>query len=77
MKNVSIYTTTTCTYCKQAKDLFKEKGIQYNEYDVGADAEKRKEMIEKTGQMGVPVITIGDDVMVGFDRVAVLEALGM
>ncbi len=77
MKNVSIYTTTTCTYCKQAKELFKEKNIKYNEYDVGADADKRKEMIEKTGQLGVPVITIDDEVMVGFDRAAVLEALGM
>jgi len=77
MKTVSIYTTDTCTYCKQAKELFKEKGIEYNEYNVGHDADKRKEMIDKTGQMGVPVIQIGDDVMVGFDRTAVLEALGM
>jgi glutaredoxin 3 len=77
MKNVSIYTTATCTYCKHAKELFKEHNIAYNEYDVGADAEKRKEMIDMTGQMGVPVIKIDDEIMVGFDKTAVLEALGI
>ena len=75
MKKVAIYTTPTCTYCKQAKALFAEKGIAYEEYDVAADAGKRAEMIEKSGQMGVPVITVDDDIMVGFDHDALLESL--
>ena len=68
MKNVTIYTTQTCGYCKMAKDYFAEQGISYAEYNVGTDLEKRKEMIEKSGQMGVPVITIDDEVVVGFDK---------
>jgi len=51
-----------------AKDFFVEKGIQYTEYDVAADLEKRKEMIEKSGQMGVPVIFVDDKMTVGFDK---------
>ena len=77
MKNVSIYSTATCTYCKQAKDLLTEKGIAYSEYDVGTDLEKRKEMITLTGQMGVPVIKVGDEVMVGFSKEQLLKALGI
>ena len=68
MKNVTIYTTQTCGYCKMAKDYFAEQGVSYAEYNVGTDLEKRKEMIEKSGQMGVPVITIDDEVVVGFDK---------
>jgi glutaredoxin 3 len=77
MKKVSIYSTATCTYCKHAKELFKEKGIAYEEFDVGTDAAKRKEMVDLTGQLGVPVIRIDDNVMVGFDQEAVLKALDL
>lgn len=77
MKKVSIYSTVTCTYCKHAKEFFKEKGIAYDEYDVGADPEKRKEMVDLTGQLGVPVIRIDDSIMVGFDQNAVSKALGL
>ena len=68
MQNVTIYTTPTCHFCKLAKDFFAEKNIQYTYYDVSTDAQKREEMIQLTGQLGVPVIKIGDDIMVGFDR---------
>ncbi len=77
MKNVTIYSTPTCTYCHQAKDFFREKGVEFNEYDVAADTEKRQEMVEKSGQMGVPVIVIGEDMIVGFDRNKVAELLGL
>ncbi len=77
MKNVSIYTTDTCTYCKMAKELFNEHKIKYNEYNVGTDTEKRQEMIEKSGQMGVPVIVVDDEVMVGFDADTLKQALGV
>ena len=58
----------SCHYCQLAKDYFNEKGISFTEYDVMADPDKRREAQEKSGgQMGVPVIVIGEEVMVGFD----------
>lgn len=69
MKKVEIYSTPTCTYCNHAKAFFKEKGIEYTEYNVAADASKRQEMVDKTGQLGVPVIIIGmHDPIIGFDQ---------
>ena len=75
MKNVIIYSTPTCTYCNAAKDFFKEKGVAYVEYNVASDLERRKEMIDKTGQMGVPVIMIGGEAIVGFDQDKIVELL--
>ncbi len=68
MKKVTIYTTPTCQYCEKAKNYMKEHDIDYKEYDVSSDSKRRKEMIEKSGQMGVPVIVLGDDMMVGFEE---------
>ena len=76
-KKVSIYSTPTCHYCNEAKAFFKENKIAYDAYDVAGDLAKRKEMIEKSGQMGVPVIVIGDELIVGFDKPRVAEALGL
>ena len=76
-KSVTIYSTPTCHFCKMAKDFFAEKGVEYTGYDVGSDAEKREEMIKMTGQLGVPVIVIGGDVMVGFDRQKIADKLGI
>ena len=77
MHNVAIYTTPTCHYCKMAKAFFQEKGIEYKEYDVLADMAKREEMVTKSGQMGVPVITVGDELVVGFDQAKLSELLGL
>lgn len=77
MKKVNIYSTPTCTYCNMAKDFFKEKGVEYTEFNVATDMEKRKEMVEKSGQMGVPVIDIEGELTVGFDREAISKALGL
>lgn len=77
MKTVNIYTTPSCTYCKMAKEFFKEKGIEYHEFDVAADPERRSHMIDLTGQLGVPVIEIGDAIVVGFNRPKVAELLGV
>jgi len=77
MKPVTIYTTPTCHFCKLAKEFFAEKNVEYTAYDVSTDAEKREEMIQMTGQLGVPVIKIGDDLMVGFDREKVAAKLGI
>lgn len=51
-----------------AKEFFQKNNVEYQEFNVGTDLEKRKEMIEKSGQMGVPVIMVGDDVIVGFNK---------
>ncbi len=75
MKKVVIYSTPTCVYCELAKEFFKEKGIDYTEHDVSVDTEKRQEMVEKSGQMGVPVILIGEEMIIGFDKDRVLEIL--
>lgn len=75
--HVTMYSTPTCHFCHAAKEFFKENNIQYDDYNVAEDTEKRKEMITLTGQMGVPVIKIGDDVVVGFDEGKVRELLGM
>jgi glutaredoxin 3 len=65
-KKVSVYSTPTCHYCKEAKDFFKSNQIDFDEYDVSKDMDKRKEMFEKSGKMSVPIITIGDKTFVGF-----------
>ena len=77
MKPVTIYSTPTCHFCQLAKAFFAEKGVQYTNYDVSTDAAKREEMIQLTGQLGVPVIKIGDDIMVGFDRARLADKLGI
>ena len=75
MKEVTIYSTASCHYCQLAKEFFKSHNIAYTEYNVGVDAEKRKEMVELSGQLGVPVIHIGDTVLVGFQEQMLSELL--
>ena len=77
MKNVTIYSTPTCHFCHMAKDFFKANNVAYTENDVASNLEKRKEMIEKSGQMGVPVILIGDDLIVGFNKPKIAQLLGI
>ena len=77
MKNVVIYSTPTCTYCKAAKEFFAANGVEYVEHDVAADEARRNELVEKSGQMGVPVINIDDEVIVGFDEPKIKETLGI
>jgi len=55
-------------YCRAMKDFFKKHDVQYIDFDVSTDAIKREEMIEKSGQMGVPVVFIGNEIIVGFDK---------
>lgn len=76
-KKVEIFSTPTCHFCHLAKDWFQEKGVEYVEYDVAADIEKRKEMVEMTGQLGVPVIKIGDDVVIGFNPNKISQILDL
>ncbi len=76
-KTVTIYSTPTCHFCQMSKEFFKENGVNYTEYNVAADIEKRQEMIQKSGQMGVPVIMVGDDIVVGFDKEKLSSLLGV
>ena len=68
MKKVTIYSTPTCHFCAMAKEYFKANNVSYQEFDVATDSEKRKEMMDKSGQLGVPVILVDDQVVVGFNR---------
>ncbi len=74
---VTIYSTPACHFCHAAKDFFKENGVTFNDFDVAADADKRQEMIDLTGQMGVPVIKIGEDIIIGFDEPKIKELLAI
>ncbi len=74
---VTIYSTPTCHFCHAAKDFFTANGVAFTDYNVGTDLAKRKEMIEKSGQMGVPVITVGKDLIVGFDEPKLRELLAV
>ncbi len=67
-KKVVIYSTPTCPWYKRAKENFSQKDIPYLEYNVAENRDAAKEMIRKSGQMSVPVITIDDEVVVGFDQ---------
>lgn len=78
MHSVVMYTTPTCHFCQMTKAFFKEKGIQFSEYDVAADMAKRQEMMEKSGQLGVPVIVVDDkDIVIGFDQPKLSQLLGI
>jgi glutaredoxin-like YruB-family protein len=82
-KTITIYSTPTCHFCQMAKEFLKEQGIEYTEFDVAHDLERRQEMIQKSGQMGVPVIVVGDpsnpsgqdEIIVGFDKGKLAMAL--
>jgi len=81
MKPVTIYTTPTCGFCKMTKEFFKENKVEYTEHDVSVDAEKAQKMVDLSGQMGVPVVVIGEgddqEIIVGFDEPKLKETLGM
>ncbi len=74
-KKVIVYSTPTCMYCNMAKDFFKDNDISFTEYNVGSDLDKRREMVEKSNQMGVPVIVVDGEVIVGFDKNRLSELL--
>ena len=73
-KRVIIYTETTCPFCLQVKEYLREKGFEYQEKDVQEDREVREELIDISGQQGVPVIVINDEVVIGYNQ-AMLDTL--
>lgn len=74
-KKVIIYSTPTCPYCVYAKNFFKGKGVAFEDVDVSRDRARAMEMVEKSGQMGVPVIDIGGNIIVGFQPEAFEELI--
>ena len=76
-KQVIIYSTPTCHFCQMTKNFFEENGIEYTDYNVAEDIEKAREMVEKSGQMGVPVIDIDGEIVIGFDEPRLRELLGL
>lgn len=75
-KNVKVYSTTTCPYCIKAKQFLKENSIEFEDIDV-SDQAKAQEMIQKSGQMGVPVLEINGEIVVGFDKDKISQLLGL
>jgi glutaredoxin-like YruB-family protein len=78
MKKVEIYSTESCHFCHLAKEFFAAHNVPFTNYNVGIDTTRRAEMIEKSGQMGVPVIVIDNkDIIVGFDQSKISKLLGV
>lgn len=76
MHTVKVYSTPTCPWCVRAKDYLKQKKVRFSEVDVSRDAAGAREMIQKSGQRGVPVLDIDGTIIVGFDKPAIEQALG-
>ena len=77
MPNIKVYSTPTCPYCIRAKNYLKEHNILFENIDVSSDEKGLAEMIKISGQMGVPVILIDGDMIVGFDQTRIATKLGL
>ena len=77
MHQVTIYTTPTCSWCQAVKDYLQSHGVAFDEVDVSTDINRARELVEKTGQYGVPVIDIDGEYIVGFDRDAINARLNL
>jgi len=77
MAEVKVYSTPTCPYCRMVKEYLKSNNIEFEDVDVSADQNAAQEMINKSGQMGVPVLDIDGNVIVGFDKPKISKALGL
>ena len=77
MNSVKIYSTPSCVYCKMAKEFFKKYSISYEEFNVAEDEKAREEMVQKSQQLGVPVIDINGKILVGFSEPELKKALGV
>jgi glutaredoxin 3 len=73
--SIKVYSTSTCPYCMNLKKFFEEKKVQYQNFDVGQDRNALKEMKDKSGQLGVPVIDIDGKIIVGFDKEEIIKTL--
>ncbi|NLM13103.1 MAG: glutaredoxin family protein [Epulopiscium sp.] len=77
MNNITVYSTPTCPYCYMVKDYLKKNNFQYRDINVAADQQAAAEMVKKSGQMGVPVIDIDGNIVIGFDREKINSLLGL
>ncbi|MBN2058118.1 MAG: glutaredoxin family protein [Candidatus Saganbacteria bacterium] len=77
MTNIKIYSTPTCPYCKMTKQFLAENNIEFEDVDVSANQSAAQEMISKSGQMGVPVLDIGGQIVVGFDKAKIKQLLNI
>lgn len=77
MKNITLYTTPTCVYCRAVKEFFKDHNIEYVEKNVAMDDQARDEMVKKAGQLAVPVVDVDGEVVIGFDRQKLSALLGI
>lgn len=73
---ITVYTTPTCGWCGAVKEHLQTKGVSFEEVDVAADMNRAREMVEKSGQYGVPVVEIDGEIVIGFDRARIDELLG-
>lgn len=76
-KKITVYSTATCPYCIKVKQFLKENNAEFEDIDVSADQQKAQEMIQKSGQMGVPTLDIDGEIIVGFDKEAIKKALNL
>lgn len=76
MTHVKIYSTPTCPYCQQAKKWLAEKGVDFDDIDVSQDREAARQMVEKSGEMGVPQIEVNGKMIVGFNKEALEQEIG-
>ena len=76
-KTVTVYSTPTCPYCIRVKQFLKDNNVAFEDVNVAVDHEKAQEMVSKSGQMGVPVIDIDGEIIVGFDRDRIKSTLGI
>ncbi|NQU19107.1 glutathione S-transferase N-terminal domain-containing protein [bacterium] len=77
MAEVKVYSTPTCPYCIKVKEYLKQKNIDFQNIDVSSDKSSLEEMVKLTGQMGVPVVTIDGNVIVGFDKTKIDSQLNI
>ena len=76
-KKVTVYSTSTCPYCVGIKQFLKGHSIEFEDIDVGVDQKKAQEMVQKSGQMGVPVLDIDGEIIIGFDKAKIQATLGL
>jgi glutaredoxin-like YruB-family protein len=77
MKSVKIYSTPTCPWCIRTKKFLNDNNIPFEDMDVSSDEKAAQEMIQKTGQMGVPALDIEGTIIVGYDVNKIKETLGI
>ena len=77
MPKITIYSTPTCVYCKMAKAFFQANDVAYEEKNVASDQVALKEMMDKSGQLGVPVIDVDGQIVVGFDKTTLIKLAGI